>query len=51
MIWRYEYTPEAINARADEKLEKKHDEALQVMPRLFGEEGFAVTVCDLPYDR
>ena len=42
----YEYTPEAINARDDMTIEEKHNEALRVMPVLFGEEGYTVTVCD-----
>lgn len=45
----YEYTPLEINSRADEKLVKKHNEALKVLPVLFDKEGFKVTVCDLPY--
>ena len=42
----YEYTPERINARDTETLEDKHDEALKVMPVLFGEEGYNVTIFD-----
>ena len=45
----YEYTPEAINARADESLESKHDEALLVLPTLFDEAGYATTVINPPY--
>lgn len=45
----YEYTPAAMNARKDEKLVDKHDEALLVLPRIFGEAGYNVTVCDPPY--
>ncbi len=45
----YEYTPEAMNARADEPLRDKHDEALKLMPALFHGEGYDVTVCDAPY--
>lgn len=45
----YEYTPEAMNARSDVKLADKHDEALKLMPALFYEEGYDVTVCDPPY--
>lgn len=45
----YDYTPEQINRRADEKLVDKHNEALRVMPKLFDENGFEVTVCDPPY--
>ncbi|ERJ94492.1 YidC/Oxa1 family membrane protein insertase [Treponema lecithinolyticum] len=42
----YEYTPEKINARSDEPLVKKHNEALCVMPRLFSEHGFNTVVTD-----
>nr|MCR5329349.1 YidC/Oxa1 family membrane protein insertase [Saccharofermentans sp.] len=42
----YEYTPERINARETETLESKHDEALNVMPVLFGREGYNVTIFD-----
>ncbi|MBO6298852.1 MAG: YidC/Oxa1 family membrane protein insertase [Lachnospiraceae bacterium] len=45
----YEYTPEAINQRDREPLVKKFNEAIRVMPTLFGEHGYRVTVCDLPY--
>lgn len=45
----YEYTPEKLNERSDEKLVDKHDEALKVMPVLFSEAGYDVTVCDPPY--
>lgn len=45
----YEYTPEAINARDSERLVEKHNESLRVMPVLFGEAGYEVTVCDPSY--
>lgn len=45
----YEYTPEAMNARNDVLLMDKHNEALKMMPVLFGENGYNVTVCDAPY--
>ncbi len=45
----YEYTPEEINKRSDELLEEKQNEALKVMPVLFDEAGYEVTVCDPPY--
>ena len=44
----YEYTPERINARSNEKLVDKQNEALKVMPVLFYSEGYDVTVCDPP---
>ena len=45
----YEYTPEAINRRADEPLADKQEEALKVMPALFDAAGYGVTVWDPPY--
>lgn len=45
----YEYTPSEINKRSDEQLKDKHNEALTVLPALFGGNGYQVTVCDPPY--
>ena len=45
----YEYTPKAMNARPDEKLETKHDESLKVMPLLFDAHGFKATISDPTY--
>ena len=45
----YEYTPEKIDARADETLAEKHDESLKVMPALFSEQGYCITLMDLPF--
>ena len=36
----YEYTPDKLNARDDELLMDKHDEALKVLPAIFSENGF-----------
>ena len=44
----YEYTPERINERPDELLSDKHDEALKVMPVMFGNNGYDVTIIDPP---
>lgn len=44
----YDYTPEKINARADDSLASKQNEALKVMPILFGSNGYKVTICDPP---
>ena len=44
----YEYTPEEMDKRNNEPLQKKHDEALRVMPALFLKAGYDVTVCDPP---
>ncbi|MCQ2512478.1 MAG: YidC/Oxa1 family membrane protein insertase [Lachnospiraceae bacterium] len=45
----YDYTPIAMNKRADQSLKEKHDEALLTLPVLFSENGYDVTVCDPPY--
>jgi YidC/Oxa1 family membrane protein insertase len=45
----YEYTPEEINKRSDEALVKKTNEALLVMPLIFSENDFAVSVTDPPW--
>lgn len=45
----YEYTPESMNAREDELLVDKQNEALKVMPVLFEQNGYDVTVCDPPF--
>ncbi len=45
----YEYTPVEMNKRDTEPMVKKHNEALLVMPVLFSENGFDVTLCDPTY--
>ena len=45
----YEYTPTEMNARSDELMVDKHNEALLVLPVLFGESGYDVTVTDPPF--
>ncbi len=45
----YEYTVSEMNARSDELLMDKHDEALMVMPVIFGENGYHVTMFDPTY--
>lgn len=45
----YEYTPAEMNKRDEETLASKHNEALQVMPLIFLENNYDVTVCDPPY--
>lgn len=45
----YEYTPAEINKRSGESLASKQNEALKVMPVLFDQNGYRVTVCDPPY--
>ena len=45
----YEYTPDGMNARDSELLMDKHNEALKVMPVLFLQNGYDVTVFDPAY--
>ncbi len=45
----YDYTPDRLNERADELLPVKQNEALRVMPVIFDEAGYDVTVFDPPY--
>jgi len=49
MLGGYEYTPMEINKRDSESLIDKHNEALKVMPAVFYENDFDVTVCEPPY--
>lgn len=44
----YEYTPVEINKRSEELNVSKHNEALSVMPTVFANNGFEVTVHDMP---
>ena len=45
----YEYTPYESNKRDTVSLKDKQNEALKLMPSLFSENGYQVTVCDPPY--
>ena len=45
----YEYTPSEINARPDVSLKEKQNEALRLMPLLFDDNGFDVTVLEPTY--
>lgn len=45
----YEYTPLEMNKRDGEPLVSKHNEALKVMPVLFAQNGYNVTVCNPSY--
>ncbi len=45
----YDYTPVNIDARPDESLAAKHDESLKVLPELFSEQGYIITLMDLPF--
>ena len=43
----YEYTPARLNERSNELLKDKHNEALRVLPTMFSNEGWDVTVSDV----
>ena len=45
----YEYQPLHMNARSDLSLGEKQNEALRVMPIVFDDAGYDVTVCNPPY--
>ena len=46
----YDYTPDQMNRRSNEKLKDKHNQSLMLMPKLFSEEaGFQTTVNDLSW--
>ena len=45
----YEYTPVEMNKADTRPLVEKHNEALKVMPVLFSQNGYDVTVCDPSY--
>ena len=45
----YDYTPGEICADEGKTLRQTQNEALSVMPLLFRDEGFEVTLCDPPY--
>ena len=45
----YDYTPQNIVADTETTLREMQNNALSVMPLLFRDEGYEVTVCDPPY--
>ena len=45
----YEYIPAEMNARSDLLLEDKHNEALSIMPIIFDQNGYNVTMLDPSY--
>ena len=45
----YEYSAYNMNVRSDELLADKQNEALKVMPVIFDDNDYEVTVCDPPY--
>jgi hypothetical protein len=46
----YEYTPKAINNRDKVSLLDKQKEAYLLLPKIFSDNGYAVTVTDPPFD-
>lgn len=44
----YEYIPSESDKRTEELVLEKHNEALKVMPKVFGDSGFDVVVSNLP---
>ena len=44
LVGGYEYTPDKINNRTEELLKDKHNEALKLMPKLFSDAEYSVTV-------
>lgn len=49
MMGGYEYTPDRINERSQEKLVDKYNESSLVLPRIFADAGYSVSVFDPPY--
>lgn len=49
MVGGYEYTPEAMNLRSSEKLVDKHNEALLVLPKIFLDANYSITITDPPF--
>lgn len=45
----YEYSPAKLNSRSQESLASKQNEALKVMPAIFSQHDFDVTIFDPPY--
>lgn len=45
----YEYTPYEMNKRDGQSLKDKHNEALMVMPTIFAQNGYSVSVSDLSW--
>lgn len=49
MLGGYEYVQENMNSRSSELLSDKHNESILVMPKIFADAGFEVTVTDPPW--
>lgn len=48
MMGGYEYTPEGMNARSNDLLVDKHNEATLLSPVIFEDAGYSITVADPP---
>jgi hypothetical protein len=46
MLGGYDYTPDRIDARSDTPLKDKVNESLTVLPKIFGEAGYRVSITD-----
>ncbi|MCR5766169.1 MAG: membrane protein insertase YidC [Treponema sp.] len=46
----YDYTPWEANKRTDFTIREKHNQSLLVMPTLFTQAGFDVTITNMPYE-
>ncbi len=44
----YEYTPEEFNKNDSYSVVEKHNQALKLMPSVFAQNGYDVTICDPP---
>lgn len=49
MFGGYDYTPQSFTVRSKDTMVTKHNEAITVMPRIFAEKGFDVTVTDTSF--
>jgi hypothetical protein len=47
----YEYTPREMRKRRTERLIKKYDESMLVLPEIFADDSFDTTVSDQPFTR
>ena len=45
----YDYTIKELEKRNSVSMREKHNEALKLMPTLFSNNGYTVTICDVPY--
>ena len=45
----YEYIPDEINKK-NEELVNSHNEAISIMPKILSDEGYSITVSEIPYE-